>query len=745
MAPGEPEPVLKTHHPVLAPRPTVHGASSPRPRAALGFQQGGIAQRYEGHKGGSRVITRVRIACQHCRQSKLRCEGSFGGSHPCQRCSELRRPCVFDNKLRRVSKKATLSDIADQVNLLKTFSALPPNDATLTAVPVSSSLPQQRTAVNLTSVGNQQLLDGCQRPLPGGDLDSDRFRERERSRSNTSASNYGELPAQSLHGPSSSRNLESVELTADEVESYFEIFHTSYHPIFPILSSSVSPDSIYDSSPLLFWTIIVTAARHDAADFSLLLSLLPAVRKLLWSTIPATPHTLPSLQAMAILCLWGFPVSTMPEDTTFILSGILQSAALHVGLHRPDILELYSRTRSTLGRPELLQAVRCWCSIYLAIEGASIGNGHPPGLANDHTVEKASIESNPYELPESLHMAIVTQLFCDKIHVAFGKNNTFKISLINDHESRLRELETRLGSFKSRSASIHFLAASFQLKSYSLFDDEDSVERRLVVLRAFDLGVQYIEALRQGEKDGFPSRYAPFMTLRVCLSAAVFISKVLHSSYGQFVDQRVGKAAFSACIPFFKQSSVEDNDMAGRTTTILSQLWVIHKDLFEASPDTPPPRLSVKSRSFASIAHDGLWQWRERYAGTPSNGAPSIPPPLISPVSMAVDNSPLAVGRPGTSPTGNAEPSDFSNLTGQDEGGFTDINAIYVDSQQQETIHQQEPSPGLSLAGEPELGSWADMSGNDDALTGIDFVDQDAMHFDLLFPNYIMDSNTSIE
>lgn len=263
-------------------------------------------------------------------------------------------------------------------------------------------------------------------------------------------------------------------------------------------------------------------------------------------------------------------------------------------------------------------------------------------------------------------------------------------------------------------------------------------------MRAFDLGVQYIEALRQGEKDGFPSRYAPFMTLRVCLSAAVFISKVLHSSYGQFVDQRVGKAAFSACIPFFKQSSVEDNDMAGRTTTILSHLWVIHKDLFEASPDTPP-RLSVKSRSFASIAHDGLWQWRERYAGTPSNGAPSIPPPLISPVSMAVDNSPLAVGRPGTSPTGNAEPSDFSNLTGQDEGGFTDINAIYVDSQQQETIHQQEPSPGLSLAGEPELGSWADMSGNDDALTGIDFVDQDAMHFDLLFPNYIMDSNTSIE
>lgn len=71
MAPGEPEPVFKTHHPVLAPRPPGHGTSSPRARTALEDQQGSIAQRLERHKGGSRVTTRVRIACQHCRQSKV--------------------------------------------------------------------------------------------------------------------------------------------------------------------------------------------------------------------------------------------------------------------------------------------------------------------------------------------------------------------------------------------------------------------------------------------------------------------------------------------------------------------------------------------------------------------------------------------------------------------------------------------------------------------------------------------------
>jgi hypothetical protein len=136
-----------------------------------------------------------------------------------------------------------------------------------------------------------------------------------------------------------------------------------------MLPPSVSPDAVYKASPVLFWTIIATAARHDCADFSLLPSLLPAVKGLLWTTIAAAPHALPSLQAMTLLCLWTFPVSTMPEDITYILAGLLKSAAIHVGLHRPDILELYSRSRAPLGKAELLQAVRVWCCIYLAVEG----------------------------------------------------------------------------------------------------------------------------------------------------------------------------------------------------------------------------------------------------------------------------------------------------------------------------------------------------------------------------------------
>jgi hypothetical protein len=126
---------------------------------------------------------------------------------------------------------------------------------------------------------------------------------------------------------------------------------------------------MYDNSPLLFWTVITTAARHDGSDFSLLPALVPALKRLLWSIIATAPHMLPSLQAMAILCVWPFPASSMPMDITFVLAGILKSAAMHTGLHRPDILTQYSRTRSTLEPAKLREAIKVWCCTYVAIEG----------------------------------------------------------------------------------------------------------------------------------------------------------------------------------------------------------------------------------------------------------------------------------------------------------------------------------------------------------------------------------------
>jgi hypothetical protein len=150
------------------------------------------------------------------------------------------------------------------------------------------------------------------------------------------------------------------------------------------------------------------------------------------------------------------------------------------------------------------------------------------------------------------------------------------------------------------------------------------------MMKAFNTALQFIE---QEELCSKFVKELPYVVLRTGMTAAVLISKVIHSTDGQYLDAVRGKKAFNTCISIFKQSCVEDNDMYGRVTKVLPQLWSIHSRLFEQAQRSPT--ITLKSRLFFGISHDGLWQWREKYSGQPSNGAPSFPPPLMSPALTA--------------------------------------------------------------------------------------------------------------
>jgi hypothetical protein len=488
----------------------------------------------------------------------------------------------------------------------------------------------------------------------------------------------------------------SIKLTNDR---YF----TYYHPLFPILMLPATPDGVYSASPLLFWTVITTAARHDSCDFSLLPALVPPLKRLLWSTIPAVPHTLPSLQAMSILCVWTFAVSSLPLDITFILAGILKSASMHVGLHRPDLLADYSRIRFTLEPAQLREAIRVWCCIYVAVEGVATGNGQQPYFSADRTIEQASAESNPYELPDSLHSVVTIQLFCSKVHSAMydldrlegSAVQSTRSSLFKLLEQDLRELEGRLDTTRSHRTRVQFLSACLQLRAYWLFDDEDSFSRREGIVKAFDTAVHFISELQCGETDSSPVRYITFVTSRTCFTAAILISKVIHSSYAQYVDTERGKQIFNTSISLFRQCCVEDNDIYGRITKVLAQLWSIHMGI--AGHSQYPPRLSIKSRLFFSITQDALWQWREEYAGKPNNGAPSLPPPIMTPSSTIISGlSPVSPVRSELLPPHSLE--------------FVDGDPV------------QNPIPSV-----PDQDDWT-----------IGLLPHRAMQFDVLFPDTAM-------
>jgi hypothetical protein len=80
-----------------------------------------------------------------------------------------------------------------------------------------------------------------------------------------------------------------------------------------------------------------------------------------------------------------------------------------------------------------------------------LGNGHLPVLPHDRTVQKVASEANPYKLPEPLYIGIITQLFLNKIHSAFGNlEDSYKVSMLSIFEPDLRELEVKMAAYQSR-------------------------------------------------------------------------------------------------------------------------------------------------------------------------------------------------------------------------------------------------------------------------------------------------------
>ena len=249
-----------------------------------------------------------------------------------------------------------------------------------------------------------------------------------------------------------------------------------YHPCFAVLEPMLLPDTVHQHSMLLFWTIILITALRDEGDLSLTTALIPIVRRLLWSTISAPPYNLPSLQAMSLLCMWPLPTSSMSTDISFVLAGIVRSAALHIGIHRPEILEDYSRSRYQLGHQELRDAVRVWSGCYIAAEryvkpilltrilcwqfirvrhvvyddlrrvrvqcfkdlyctslfqfafdygslmtsSVTITVGQQLVSSPDNTIENACKPENPYHLPRDLYSHLLVSRFCSRVHQAMG-------------------------------------------------------------------------------------------------------------------------------------------------------------------------------------------------------------------------------------------------------------------------------------------------------------------------------------
>lgn len=155
-------------------------------------------------------------------------------------------------------------------------------------------------------------------------------------------------------------NLGAVYLSTEQAEDLFREYFAHYNRFLPLLDPNQSVDAYMNQAKLLFWTVVVIAARHWPKDPTLLQKLTPSYRALVWTTISEVPQTYQVVKALCLLCTWPLPSSSTTIDETFMLAGVMMQIAMHHGLHQPSHAQDFSRTHVQLRDDEIKDRLSTW-------------------------------------------------------------------------------------------------------------------------------------------------------------------------------------------------------------------------------------------------------------------------------------------------------------------------------------------------------------------------------------------------
>lgn len=101
----------------------------------------------------------------------------------------------------------------------------------------------------------------------------------------------------------------------------------------PIVEEQPPPNACYIRSHLLFWAIVTVGSRRYEDDPTLLTSLANRIRPLLNTLVLSRENPLATIQALALFCTWPIPFTSLSDDTTPLMAGLLLSHAFLTGLN----------------------------------------------------------------------------------------------------------------------------------------------------------------------------------------------------------------------------------------------------------------------------------------------------------------------------------------------------------------------------------------------------------------------------
>ncbi|BAE62845.1 hypothetical protein BDV35DRAFT_370693 [Aspergillus flavus] len=566
----------------------------------------------------------VKRACNECRQQKLRCDVVQDPWMDCSRCRRLKLDCKIESNFKRVGKRSRNAEMEREIiELRKQIASVQANAAT--------SMPQQQPP-SIQSTQHTPKQEHSSHVSPAGvyhtpsGMSSDQYMGSHEAvaslldlRSGFDGSNY------MRNGSQHFKRIEDVVVVPERVTELFDLYFTFYHPFLPFLERGQSPDEYYNTSPLLFWTIISVGARRYQPDTHLLNSLAGPVSRLVWSTLADIPQSYHVVKALCLLCTWPFPTSSTSTDPTFMLCGMMMQVAMQLGLHRPSYAQDFSKFRVELIEEELKDKVRTWAICNIVAQRVATGYGQPPSTLYDWTLSSESLDPN-YKLPEGIRARLQIEKFCDQVTRALYTNHRDPVGLCNDQErstlisffSRdFDELESQLKAQNDCITDLYLRAANLHLHLSVFFDDTSEKDYRDRLLSLYVATRTFLEAAMNLETEVGPVlSYTPYYIYQMMVAAGCTLLKLGTSFFAAHINMDYTKALFNRTIWAIRGVSVSSNDLPERLAEVLAQMWRLQstpspKPTTESSEMDDSLMLKVRCRMSMSLLFDSVWRWRE--------------------------------------------------------------------------------------------------------------------------------------
>ncbi|KIX92533.1 uncharacterized protein Z520_11709 [Fonsecaea multimorphosa CBS 102226] len=576
----------------------------------------------------------------HCPQ--LRCDAPV---FPCSRCRRLNLRCQVDQHYQRFNKNAKIQELQKELQQLRQSSQQRPSGTAsiLSPDPILSA-PASTPSMPLAewSFTPRDPIGRGRSPLEKDDLLTERpDKQPTVDEQDSHLLDFSLLNADDRSQPppdrdraTLERSIDTVRLSPDQIDHLFEQYFFRYHKYVEILDPTASPDRYYQESPLLFWTVIAISARRYAEDLSLLSSLSASVTGLMWSVIAVRPHSLETIQALVLQITWPLPTSSPFTENIYILSGIAIQAAMQLGLHQPEIIQDFSRTKSVLSQQEIHERINVWAACNIAAQTTATSLGYQPIRPFDWLVDRCCQANTIYSPSERLRHSLMIQRFSNKIETLIS-NNVMRIptdqrghnqcTLISMLEGDLDELNTQLRHEISADNEVYITGVRLQLGLLWFFEQVGGRLRREGLLAAFSSALDVISKISEADSTSDLLSFAPAQIYHLLNLACFTITKLLNSGLAQYLDFEEGKRSFNSAVACLRRASVANNDVPGRSTEVLTKLW---RGVEGASSTAhgEEPVLRIRSRGSASVLHDETWRFREQYFGqanaypTPSVG-----------------------------------------------------------------------------------------------------------------------------